>query len=91
MLRRNNHVRRAEQRVRPRRVHAQHIARWLGRKLGLRAASFPERKLLLWPAKEIDLSARALADPIALQFLDAVRPIECVEACFQPLGVVRDP
>ena len=68
MLRREDHVGRAEQRVRPRREHADRFA----------------------ADGEIDFRAFALADPVALHFLDALGPVEAVEVRQQPLGVRGD-
>ena len=40
---------------------------------------------------KINFRPRASADPVALQFLDAGRPVEAVEFSLQPIGVGGDP
>ena len=95
MLRREHHVRRAEQRVGPRRINPQHVfARlfWKARPVRVR---FHSSKALgvgfrAFADEEIDFGPFAAADPVPLQRLDRLAPIQFVQFLQQPVGVFGD-
>ena len=75
MLRRQDHERRAEQRVRPRREDADLVAAGL---------------VVVGRGLEVDLGALGPADPVRLLDPDRLRPVEAVEV-EQLVGVLRRP
>ncbi len=75
MLRRNDHVRRSEKRITAGRIDAK---LFFGRLAGDVCDG------------EIDFCATALANPVPLHVLDALRPVEFVEAFEQAFPVKRD-
>ena len=88
VLRRQNHVRRPKQRITARRVNGDNI---LGQGRG--AARSPVRSAARAPVRcnpEIHQRPLGLANPVALHLLDALRPVEAVEALQQLLGVGGD-
>ena len=96
MLRRDHHVRGAEERVGPGSVNPQHLLVRLPRPAGNLPIDQPALVFLLRRTavlveeradKEIDLRPRAAADPVPLQELDALGPVELVEVFFQPVGI----
>ena len=101
MLRRDHHVGGAEERVGPGGVDPQHlVARFprpsrqsCGRPANLRIPSATACRLSSRQRadEEIDLRPGAPADPIPLQELDALGPVEPVEVFFQPVGIGGDP
>src|SRR5687768_12423922 len=88
MLGRDDHVSGTVERVGARCVNTQHIARRMPWETADGSCFAPCFEFLrrrsplrtsLATDKEVDLGARAPADPIALQRLDAVRPVDQLE------------
>ncbi len=100
MFRGHDHVGGAVERVGPGGEDPQHvIAGKLGKATG-RPVVAPGLELLrvrlaagprLAADEKVDLGSRAAADPVALQGLDAVGPVEPGQIALQPVGIGRDP
>ena len=100
MLRCDDHVGRPKERVGPSRVNPQDV---LVRLAGIAAQfSIAEPTLVLalirfaviaagHTDEEVDLGAGAAADPVSLQGLDALGPVERFQIIFEPIGVGGDP
>ena len=95
MLGRDHHAGHAVQRVGPRGVDPQHIAAGLAGQAVGGTGPLPAHKGFARRTcrrdEEIDLGTGAPADPVALQFLDACRPVEPLELVLQPVGIRGDP
>src|SRR5690348_14722778 len=100
MLWRDDHICCAEKRVGPRRVDAKYIAVGFCRVASLCPSVFPRLEVSArWSAVgiphvtdvEIDLSPGAAADPVALELLDALGPIDQFEVFSKPIGKGCDP
>ncbi len=94
MLGRKDHVGRTEQGIGSSGINTNDIIGWCGRKTAL-CATRKERIPILFARhvvdqREVNFSTFALADPVALHFLDRVRPIEIVKVSEQSLGVLGD-
>ncbi len=90
MLRREDHVGCAEQRVGPGRVNADYAVLWHGRDavaLGLLVEPFVDGGAI---DGEVDLRPDALADPVALHDLDRLGPIDLLDIGQESLGIGGD-
>jgi hypothetical protein len=101
MFGRDDHVRGAEQRVGPRGVNAQHVVRrraWEARIAALAAPGLERlrrrlarlRAVQIAADEEIDLGPGAAADPIALQSLDPLGPVDFGQVVLQAVGIGGD-
>ena len=104
MLGREHHVRRAEERVGPRGEHGQlrrpvdamplrhGVLRRVVRLVRVQRQRDEARRAVLEIFQdERDVRALAAADPVALQQLDRLRPVQAVEFVDEPFRVRRDP
>ena len=91
VFRRDDHVGGAEKRVGAGGVNPQRVRAGIVGETVRRPPAGPGFIRRIIADIKIDLRPGAAADPIALQFLDAVGPIEVVEAFEQSVGVVGDP
>ncbi len=105
VFRREDHVGHAEEGVGPRGVDAEHVVAGDFGKAGFRSERFPVGEVLemgsfrLHPVlgggffphnPEIDFGSFAFADPVALEGLDRLGPVERFELVHQPIGVGGD-
>ena len=99
MLRRNDHEGHAVERVGPCCIDAEGVIGVPCREAGCSTQLFPllagriesGRAAFSRRDEEIDLGAGAPADPVALELLDARRPVEALEFAVEPIGVGGDP
>ena len=91
MLRRDDHVRCTVQSVGAGRVDPQDIVARLAGVARRCARGLPCVELVVVADVEVDFGTGRTSDPVALQGLDARRPVEAFEVLFQAVGIGRDP